>query len=749
MRQLLHKLLMPTRALALVAIIVSVCQQARAQVDPNLSFSAAEATATIDGNGVNLIAPSLSNPLGVAVTYSSSNEAVASVNVSGNVTVIAPGQTTISARATDENTYLQTPASYLLTVKRDITGATVTLAETSFTYDGTAKTPAVSSVTLGGQALDAAYYSVSYSNNVDAAAADVAAAPTVTVTGSFIYFGSVSTTFSISKGAAGLAYSTDAESMTLGEDWTQPTLTNPHQLSVTYGSSDTGVATVSATGAVTAQAAGTTTISAAFAGNENYEAQTVSYSLTVKQPESPENNDPPKPIIKGPADLQFSATETEGMIGDPFTPPTLSNPHGLSVTFSSSDPDVADIDGQGRVSLLNFGNTTISASFAGNDYYEAQTVSYQLTVRLGFELWVGGTRVSTGNFDNVLGDNRFFYDVDRQMLIVTGNHNPLTIESGIGDLTIFLNGESRLERIVSLRSGKLRLTTYADIPGKLLLATNYADGVISGFSSVEPDSETLTFLLDPEGGSYQNGRLLTAGGSVAKKATVGPYLMPLSKATEITFPPEKYEGANLTNTVIDNLLFKLVQHAGDSEEDDDYYDPVEQCIVLNNIGSSITFMVPSGEGEVELDVQTDPGYRLTFQIGDKVPQEVVMTSRGGVTFDYQVEKPSYAKICLEGKSSGTRIGKRDKHHGSVYRFRLDPLKVYKENPLLLIPGYPNWLISKVEPGEELTAIRAVELSKNTAAEGADEGWYDLQGRRIVKPVRPGIYIHHGKKWVVR
>ena len=61
---------------------------------------------------------------------------------------------------------------------------------------------------------------------------------------------------------------------------------NPNMVSpITYSSSDTSVATIDQiTGEVTFVAVGTTTISASFAGDSTYKPQTVSYTLTVRNP---------------------------------------------------------------------------------------------------------------------------------------------------------------------------------------------------------------------------------------------------------------------------------------------------------------------------------------------------------------------------------------------------------------------------------------------------------------------------------
>ncbi|MBO4827635.1 MAG: hypothetical protein J5506_10485 [Prevotella sp.] len=82
---------------------------------------------------------------------------------------------------------------------------------------------------------------------------------------------------------AGLSWGTSSRTVTIGEENTFPTLSNENNLPVTYKSSDTGVATINSSGDITLVAAGKTTISASFAGNSEFEAETVSYELTVKE----------------------------------------------------------------------------------------------------------------------------------------------------------------------------------------------------------------------------------------------------------------------------------------------------------------------------------------------------------------------------------------------------------------------------------------------------------------------------------
>lgn len=85
------------------------------------------------------------------------------------------------------------------------------------------------------------------------------------------------------KKPAGLSWGTASREVTIGAaDNKFPTLTNDNSLQVEYSSSDENVAVISSTGEIELKSAGKTTITAKFAGNDEYEAGEVSYTLTVK-----------------------------------------------------------------------------------------------------------------------------------------------------------------------------------------------------------------------------------------------------------------------------------------------------------------------------------------------------------------------------------------------------------------------------------------------------------------------------------
>lgn len=80
-------------------------------------------------------------------------------------------------------------------------------------------------------------------------------------------------------------------------------------------------------------------------------------------------------------ELAWSAQEASGQMGVVGSYPTLTNPNSVEVTYASSDADVATINAEGEITLVNAGATTISAIFEGNETYEAQVVTYVLIVK--------------------------------------------------------------------------------------------------------------------------------------------------------------------------------------------------------------------------------------------------------------------------------------------------------------------------------------------------------------------------------
>ena len=493
-------------------------------------------------------------------------------------------------------------------------------------------------------------------------------------------------------------------------------------------------------------------------------------------------------IERAEAELAWTDEYMGYVIGTSWWGPRLLNPNNLKIIYESDNKRVATIDQEGKITAVGPGDCLIKAIFEGDDNYEPKTVSYVLEIFEEYKLWIGSTQVTSDNHKDILGDGHFFYDKENKWLVITSNTEPKVIESRMSDLTIYINGGSKLERIWfnnegnAENTGKLYFTSYMNIPGSIDFSTSDGSGVISGFSSIGLDEDAFLYLLDPTEGSYTGGKLVTKDGATAQMATIGQYLKPLANGSTVTFPSGKYDTEDLTNKVIDNILNTLIQHAGDSDEDDDYFDSAESAIILNNLNTTsgitllmdniekgelipgseeyavkfrggLTFMVPDGEGTITLNVKTEAGYKLMLMIGQSEPKEIVQTEQGEVSFDYNVEKPTYCCLYLvqdAATSRGTRIGKRDKHHGSIQSVRVLAQKS-SLNPLGEISGFPDSKTPEVEIGsEETTGIKEIKIDNTTNDPVNDDNrWFDMQGRQIEKPTKAGIYIQNRKKIVIR
>jgi hypothetical protein len=169
---------------------------------------------------------------------------------------------------------------------------------------------------------------------------------------------------------------------TYGDSSFALTATASSGLGVSYTSSDTNVASISGS-TVTILKAGTTTITASQSGNDNYNAAvSVPQTLTV---------------AKASQSISFVLDPASGTAG---TTRTLSGSATslLPVAYESSNPGIASMSGS-TLNLVAVGTTTITASQAGNENYEAAAlVSQGLTVTSadsGFTTWNSGNASMT------------------------------------------------------------------------------------------------------------------------------------------------------------------------------------------------------------------------------------------------------------------------------------------------------------------------------------------------------------------
>ena len=85
---------------------------------------------------------------------------------------------------------------------------------------------------------------------------------------------------------------------------------------------------------------------------------------------------------KKPAGITWGTASRDVTLGaEDNNLPTLSNTNNLPVTYSSDNTEVATIDAEGTITLVAAGTANLTASFAGNDEYEAAEVTVKLNVK--------------------------------------------------------------------------------------------------------------------------------------------------------------------------------------------------------------------------------------------------------------------------------------------------------------------------------------------------------------------------------
>ena len=278
------------------------------------------------------------------VTWSSSKTSVATVD-NGKITAIAEGTATITAKAGEKT------ATCTVTVKKKVVPVeSVTLNKTALTLtEGDSET-----LTATVNPDNATDKTVTWSSSktsvatVDNGKITAIAEGTATITAKAGEKTATCTVTVKKKEIPVSSISISYESLTL-EVGTQKMLTatvtpdNATYKTVNWASSNTSVATVDANGKITAIKAGTTTITAK-AGDKS-----ASCIVTVTQPVTSVTLNTSSLILRENETAQLIATVGPQDATD------------KTVTWTSSNPAIVSVDGNGQIKAISLGNATVTA----------------------------------------------------------------------------------------------------------------------------------------------------------------------------------------------------------------------------------------------------------------------------------------------------------------------------------------------------------------------------------------------------
>lgn len=142
---------------------------------------------------------------------------------------------------------------------------------------------------------------------------------------------------------------------------------------ISYSSGDNNVATVSESSIITGVKKGTTDITIKASANGDFAEQSETFAITVEEQD----------LRKDPAFSWSPASYEPYFDTENKTFPTLNKAEGFNeaITYSSINENVATINANGEITILSAGETTITASFTGNNDWKESTASYTLNIK--------------------------------------------------------------------------------------------------------------------------------------------------------------------------------------------------------------------------------------------------------------------------------------------------------------------------------------------------------------------------------
>ncbi|WFO16753.1 Ig-like domain-containing protein [Cellulophaga baltica 4] len=325
------------------------------------------------------------------VTWSSSDDAIASVSAAGVVTGNTTGSATITVTTEDGD----------FTATSTITVQASTFAVTGITVDPTAITITNGSTTTLTETIapaNATNQNVTWSSSDDAIASVSAAgvvtgnaigSATITVT---TEDGDFTATSTITVQAATFAVTgitvdptvitiTNGSTTTLTETIAPANATNQN---VTWSSSDDAIASVSAAGVVTGNAIGTATITVttedgAFTATSTITVQAATVAVTG--------------ITVDPTSITITNGSTTTLT-ETITPANVTN---QNVTWTSSDDAIASVNAAGMVTGNTTGTATISVTTEDGGFTATSTITVQAATVAVTGITIGPTSITITN----------------------------------------------------------------------------------------------------------------------------------------------------------------------------------------------------------------------------------------------------------------------------------------------------------------------------------------------------------------
>ncbi len=511
-----------------------------------------------------------------------------------------------------------------------------------------------------------------------------------------------------------------------GEITGAPTLTvTPTEAAqyVVFSSSDENVAKFE-NGKLIAVAPGTTTITASISGSETYRDAEDSYTLKVGLASS---------------NLRYNPTSVTVTYDkkDNFTAPELSYTGGYdgTITYTSDNPSVATVDENGEVTILAVGVTTITASGAATQNLKASEATFTLTVNdiQGSATGGSGASLFHETFDQTNGTGG------------SGEGNENSWNGNVGQSTIVADEDGWSFYSNSGGANKC-IKQGASASGKKGYAmTRYIDVEIG-------KTYTLTFRAAPwDGESTKMVVTVTDGCEISgiNEDPMTPYYW-------------NYYTATITPNTVDKIRIKF-----EASKNRFFLDEIN--VAAPSTSETVNVTIPSSgwgtyccQWPLDFTEGSLPDGFKAYAVSSSSSTNVTLTEISqkliggtGIIINGTPGTAYTLKIADNGTAySGTNL-----LTGTLSPTYIEKGQYFLKNGQFVyssagtLPANKAYLKSANAPEaaenlgfvvEDATGIAVV---RNAVIE-EDDKWYDLSGR-AVSPTSKGIYIHNGKKYVIK
>lgn len=694
------------------------------------------------------------------LSWGSSDSDVATVSRSGEVTAISPGTVTITCTARD-GSGVKASCKVTVNAKQEVKPTSIALSPSAISVEEGKTvaltytlTPANATASVTWKSDDTSIATVSASGIVKGVKAGSTNIRVTTDNGKTAYcVVTVRGKGSVEPTSISLSYS--AISIEEGETRTLKYTLKPTNAaaSVTWKSDDTSIATVSASGVVKGIKEGITNV---WAITDN--GKTAYCNVTV----NPKWDGKPKSISL-PSSKFIKEGETETL---QYTlTPTNST---TSVTWRSEDTSIATVSASGVVKGIKAGNTNIWVTTDnGKAAYCYVTIEGPGE---GNDKWSSNNIYNWGKLDGTGLECGYWYTIPTPVADEYLDEIKVHKWSTDGGPNIYITEKSsRSCTIETRKAGSCRLYCYVEFDDGekyegyyefLVVGSTDVQNISLNISSATLATDESLQLVAAVNPDYAEHRNVTWQSSDTNVATVSSSGLVTAKGTgKATITCTSTDGSKVSATCEITVRSKFANYE-----------------ITTSAAGYATFY--SSESAYELPdglsaqiVSTVSVNRLSYSsiseiVGSRVVPKgvpVVLVSENKRSETFTLVPSNFTTNItvanwLSGSDEATTITSND----SYYYYKLTYGDSGKYNGVFgwywgapdgagfQIEGHKAWLALPKSMStrsafylEDVTGMDSITPSETTDA------YYDLQGRRISQPITTGVYIHNGKKVVIK